>query len=447
MGNTDNTKDAEIKKVEASSQASTTQQQPNSASEPQPASIKCNLNANEMAHMILAAEDVDFVLDSKAAILSTSTPYATKTLLIITSLLLFGIIWAMVTKIDEFTVGFGKVVPSSQVQAIQNLEGGIVAKIFVTEGKLVKKGEVLVKLDDAMFASQYHAGYAKWLALQATIARLKAQTDNKSEIVFPPEVLKAPELVAQGKDLFITQQTSFKENLENLQHTYKLVLDELQIVTPLVEKGVISRVELLRLKREVIGIKTKIDGYENNIREQALNDLTNAQKESNEITESLAGLLDRMQRTTMVSPVNGIVNEIFFNTIGGVLKPGMPIMDIVPLHDQLMIEARVSPTDIGFLSVGQKARVKITAYDYAVYGDLAAVVTNVGASTNVDEKGNNYYQVTLKTDKNYLGKKEGVFPIIPGMIAMVDIMTGKKSMMTYIMKPIMRAKERALRER
>lgn len=415
--------------------------------EPQKTPIKISISKNDIERMRLKREDVDFVADSKTAIFTKKTPLLTATLLIIAAFLLIGVIWASFANIDEITRGIGKVVPSSQVQIIQNLEGGILSKIFVTEGQKVKKGQPLAQLDSTMFAAQYNEGYAKWLALQATIARLKAQTENKTRISFPPEVLKSKELVKHETNLFASKQELINDTMENLNRSYKLANEELQIIEPLVAEGIISKIELLRLQRELATIKGRIDANENDFRERAFTELTRTKANANMLAEKLTALKDRMQRTTLISPVDGIVKQIHLNTKGGILKPAMPIMEIVPLNDQLIIEALVQPSDIGFIKIGQKAKVKITAYDYAVYGDLSAVVTNIGADTNIDQRGNSFYEVTLKTDKNYLGNKKGNFPIVPGMMAVAEIITGKKSVMTYLMMPIIRAKEKAMRER
>ena len=432
---------------DAAAPAKTGSESQQTATTDAPPKITLNINQADIERTKLEIDDIDFVEDSKAALVAKNAPLMTATLLIIGLLFLVGIIWATFSNLDEISQGVGKVVPFSQIQIIQNLEGGVLSNMHVKEGQIVQKGQILAQLDDTVFASQYRESYAKWVSLQATIARLVAQTEKKTSINFPPEVLKDQELVKHETDLFNSQLESVKEGLENLRHTYELAEEELNIVSPLVARGAISKVEVLRLQRELLSIKTRIDSYDNQVREQYFTDLNKAQENSNILAEGLTGLKDRMKRTTLFSPVYGVVKNIYLNTIGGVLKSGVPLMEVVPLNDQLIIEARVRPADIGFITIGQKAKVKITAYDYSVYGDLTGVVTNIGADTIMDERGNSYYEVTVKTDKNYLGKKNGKFPIIPGMTAIVDIITGKKSIMTYVLKPIIRAKEEAMRER
>jgi membrane fusion protein, adhesin transport system len=397
---------------------------------------------------LLSNEDGDFISDSKAALLTRSAPLIGTSLYLFAGFIVLIIIWLSISQIDEVTSGMGKVVPFSQVQIIQNLEGGILKQILVKEGDVVKQGQILVKLDDTYFASSYREKYAQYLTLQTTAARLMAEEKNADTINFPPEVVTNSTLVSQETALFTSRQKSLKENVANLKRSYKLAIDELNITEPLVAHKVISRIELLRLQRDIVSIKTRLDAYENDYQQQVLTDLTKTQANIAALQEDLTALKDRMERTTMRSPVNGIIKQIYLTTVGGILRPAVPIMEVVPINDNLIIEARISPTDIGFIKIGQKAQIKITAYDYSIYGSLDAVVTNISADTTVDEaRSISYYEVDLKTDKNYLNSKDGPLKIAPGMLASVDILTGKKTLMTYLLKPIFRAQGKALRER
>jgi adhesin transport system membrane fusion protein len=396
---------------------------------------------------LLINEDLDFVSDSKAALLAKSTPLLTISMYSFGIFIAIFLLWASFFKIDESVTCMGKVVPYSQVQVIQNLEGGIVSKIFVKEGDIVQKNQILAQLDDTYFDSQYDEGYAKYLAEEATMARLQAEIHNQDKINFPEEVQKDPALTRREIDLFISRRKSLDENLSNLRASYKYAMEEIKITEPLVDQKVVSRIELLRLYRDAAEIKIKIDSYANEFREKDFDELTKTRENIAVLQADLTGLKDKKVRTSIYSPVYGIVKQIYLTTIGGVLKPGMPIMDIVPLNDKLIIEARVLPGDIGFIKVGQKGTVKITAYDYSIYGSLDGTVTHVSADTSTDEKGISYYEVDLETTKNYLGSKVGNFQIIPGMTASVDILTGKRTLMHYLLKPILRAKEKALRER
>lgn len=379
--------------------------------------------------------------------LATTTPYAKWTLYSIALFIVVALNWLVFTNVDEVTRGMGKIVPYSQVQIIQNLEGGILEKIFVREGDIVKKQQVVAKLNDMLFVSQYQQSYAKYLTLLARIARLEAETTNKPVIAFPAEVLGETKLIAQEQNLFKSKVDLLRNSIQNLQENYRLAKQELEITEPLVKQGVISQVELLRLQRQISEIQTRIDSFKDNFYESELAQLNEDRDDARVLTESLAALKDRMERTLVRSKVDGIVKQIYVNTVGGVIKPGEPIMEIVPMNDKLVVEAMLRPSDIAFVHVGQKALVKITAYDYSIYGGLNAKVTNISADTSSDQKGNSFYEVQLETDKNYLGSKRGSLPIITGMTVMVDIITGKRSVMHYILKPILRAKEKALRER
>jgi len=405
------------------------------------------INQSQLEEMRLLQEDVDFVRDSKAAMLAKSTPLANVLLCILLIFLAAAFAWSRMAKLDEVTRGMGKVVPASQVQIIQNLEGGILSKISVQEGDNVKKGQILVQLDDTRFSAQYKQGHAKYVALLANIARLDAETENKTHITFPPEVAKNPELVAQETTLFNSKTRLLKNTLANLGHSYKIAVHELNITKPLVKQGVMSKIELLRIQREVNAIKTRMDSYKDNFYETELSALNSNRAEASVLAENLAALKDRMQRTTIYSPVDGVIKQMYFNTIGGVIEPAKPILEVVPLNDNLIIEAHILPKDIAFIKKGQDAKVKITAYDYSIYGGLDAKVTHVSADTSMDVRGSPYYEVDLTTDKNYLGSKKGSLPIMAGMTAQIDIITGKKPVLNYLLKPFLKAKEKAMRER
>lgn len=410
---------------------------------------KLNLKLDPAAidELRLQLEDIDFINDSRTAMLAKTTPYAKWALYIVAVFIIVALSWFIFANVDEVARGMGKVVPYSQVQIIQNLEGGILEKVLVREGDAVKRQQVVAKLDDTTFASQYQQSYAKHITLLASIARLEAETTNKTAIDFPKEVLSDPKLVIQENNLFKSKMDLLKNSIRNLQENYRLAQKELDITAPLVKQGVLSQVELLRLQRTISEIQTRIDSFKDNFYETESSALDKDRDDARVLSESLAALRDRMDRTFIRSPVDGVVKQIIVNTIGGVVKPGEPIMEIVPVHDKLVIEVVLNPSDIAFVHVGQKALVRITAYDYSIYGGLHAKVTNISADTSNDQKGNSFYEVKLETDKSYLGSKVGALPIMPGMTASVDIITGKRSVMHYILKPILRAKEKALRER
>jgi adhesin transport system membrane fusion protein len=412
-----------------------------------PKKININISRAQLEEMQLRQEDVDFIRDSKAALLARSTPLANVALYILVIFLLAGLIWARVAKLDEVTRGIGKIVPASQVQVIQNLEGGILSNIYVKEGDTVEKGQMLAQLDDTLFAAQYKQGYAKYITLLASIARLEAETQHKSQITFPSEVQNEPKLISQETKLFNSKMRLLNNTMKNFQHSYKLAIRQLNITKPLVKQGVMSKIDLIHIQKEVSSIKTRMDSYKDDFYETEMTELNGKKAEASILAENLAALKDRMRRTTIKSPVTGIVKQIYTNTLGGVIKPAEPIMEVVPLNDNLVVEAHVQPKDIAFIKIGQDAKVKVTAYDYAIYGGLEGKVTHVSADTSMDPRGNSFYEVTIKTDKNYFGSKVGSLPIMPGMTAQVDIITGKKPVMYYLLKPLLRAKEKAMRER
>lgn len=355
---------------------------------------------------------------------------------------LIALIWAKLAILDEVTVGEGKVIPSSQLQLIQNLEGGIVEHLYVKEGQIVQKNQILVQLDTKRFAASYQEGQSKKRALEVKIERLTAEIEHKS-FVPSDEIIKIdPSLVKQEQSLYTSRQSQLKQ----LDESEALMQKEINITEPLIKEGAASKVEVLHLQRGLNDIQEKIDTFNSD----TLNQLTQAKADLSALNESNLAYQDRLQRTTIRSPVKGVVKQIKVTTIGGVLQPGMDLMEIVPLDDTLLIEAKVKPSDIGFLRVGLPATVKITAYDYSIYGGLKGVVEEISADSITDEKDQkqqSYYLIRVRTQKNYLGTPQKPLYIIPGMMATVDVLTGHKSVLHYILKPIIKAKENALRER
>lgn len=390
-------------------------------------------------------------------------------------LLVVGLVWAAFFNLEEITVGEGKVIPSSQVQVIQNLEGGIVARIPVKVGELVQKDQIVMQLDETRFASSAGETKAKKDAQHAKIARLTAEStgeDFKIEEGFEKE---NPKIVAEERALYesrkkelnatlsvLKQQLDEKRSrLAHLQASHALSVKELEMTRPLEKQGVVSQVELLRLERVVtdlrrdmdaarIGIpeaQSKLDGALAKFRADTANELAQVRAEYAGTSATGMAAEDRLARTTVRSPVNGIVKTIKVNTVGGVIQPGMEVMEIVPIEDNLLIEAKVRPADVGFLRTGQKAMVKISAYDFSIYGGLDAVVENITADSITNDKGESFYLVRVRTDKNYLGTEDKPLAIIPGMLATSSIRTGSKSVLSYMLKPIFKAKTDALRER
>ncbi|HON58056.1 MAG TPA: HlyD family type I secretion periplasmic adaptor subunit [Smithella sp.] len=437
----------------------------------------------------MPSEEIDFATDVREAILA-QTPRGGRLIIWATAVFLFiFLIWAAFSELEEVTRGEGKVVPSSHVQIIQNLEGGIVSEILVNEGDEVKKDQVLLRIDATRFAASFEENRATYLSNKAKAARLKAEATG-TPLVIPEDVLKErPDIAERERQLFesrrleISSSTEIKRQqinqrtqelmemeakLAELIRTYELLQKEISMIKPLVKKGAASDVEVLQLERQASqmqgeierirhGIplaKSKLEESKVALREMSLNYRNKSNTEYNEVVRELdekastaTALKDRLDRTAVRSPVDGVVNRLMVRTVGGVIQPGMELAEIVPRHGNLVVEAKIKPSDIAFLRPGQKAKIKFTAYDYTIYGALDAELEHVGADSITDDKGNSYFLVRLRTKKNYLGSEKNPLPIMPGMITTVDILTGKKTVLSYLLKPVLKARYSALRER
>lgn len=403
---------------------------------------------------------------------------------------LFLLLWANFAVIDEVTKGEGKAIPSSKVQKIQNLEGGIVSELYVKEGQVVEAGAPLIRLDDTRFQSNVGETETVRLSMLLRVERLSAEVDER-ELNFPADAVKeAPGQAASEKSLYQSRRQQLHDEIGGLQEQliqkqqelreftskqaqYRQQLglqrQEIAMSEPLVAQGAVSPVEVLRLKRAEVEtrgqldattlaipraesaikeVQRKIDETRGKFRSEALTQLNEARTELNKASATGKALEDRVSRTLVTSPVRGIVKQLMVNTIGGVIQPGSDMVEIVPLNDTLLVEAKIRPQDIAFLHPGQEAVVKFSAYDYTIYGGLKARLEQIGADTITDEdKKTTYYMIKLRTDRSHLGTDEKPLLIIPGMVASVDIITGKKSILSYLLKPIIRARAEALHER
>ncbi|MSQ80391.1 MAG: HlyD family type I secretion periplasmic adaptor subunit [Candidatus Methylopumilus sp.] len=362
---------------------------------------------------------------------------------------LVALVWGAFAMLDEVTVGLGKIVPSSQIQIIQNLEGGILTELSVHEGEVVKKDQVLVRLSDTKSTANYKEGRKRYLAFLAANARLFAQSNGHDKVAFPPEVLdEASDSVKIETQLFQSQMKSFDESISFLSKSYRLANEELQKTKPLLAKGAASEVEIIRLERQVNDLKGQIEDKKNKFKADAQAEHNKNQLEIQGLEQSNIYSADQLTRTIIKSPVNGAVKKLHIATLGGVIQPGMNIMEIVPIEDNLLVEAKVKPNDIAFLKIGQEATVKVSAYDFSTYGGIKGILEQISADTIIDEKtGDSYFLIKVRTDKNYIVRDEKHLPIIPGMTAEVDVLTGRKSVLSYLMKPLLKTKQNALRER
>lgn len=406
----------------------------------------------------------------------------------ITAMIALFIIWASFAKIEELTRGQGQVVPTQEIQIVQSLEGGLLQKLLVGQGDRVTKGQVLMRLSDVMFSSEERGAEAKSDSLKLKIARLEAEAAGK-EFVVPDELMKKiPDIAQNEQALYRSRQQELKNAISILEDkilTVKSDIDEAQaqinrlsssrgslqqelsITREMVAKKAVSKLEQIRLEREVndmggqinaqqeriSGLKSDLSAAEkqkadqmDRFRSQALTELSDVKTQVAQIGESLKSIGDRVSRTELRAPVDGIVNNIAVRTVGGVIEPAQKLIEIVPLDSELKIIAKVSPNNIAFLRVGQPVKVKISAYDSQRYGSLNGKLVRIGASSVSDKEGNVFFEIEVHTDRNYLGTAQNPLPVTPGMIADTEVITGKRTIMEYILKPFLQARDRALRE-
>ncbi len=424
--------------------------------------------------------------EADLAILEQTPLKAKKLLYSILFIMLAVLVWAWFAKVDEVTRGDGRVIPSRQLQVIQSLDGGIVSAILVKEGDLVTTGMPLIKIDETRAVSSLRENKGQYLALLAKQARLRALAEGIS-FNPPPEVQTETPLVYEqeyalykasrddldsivsiARDQMIQREKELIEvqfKKEIAEKTYESANKELAANKPLLTSGAVSEIDILKLEREVTRARGEIDQAraqgsriqvsisearskiteaEQNFRSKVRTELNDTSAKLDSLTETSVSLTDKVKQATLKSPVNGKVSRLFFNTVGGVIQPGKEVLEVVPTDDALVLETKVQIKDIAFLRPKQPAVVKLTAYDYTIYGTLDAVVESIAANSTVDEKGNAFYIVRVRTIKNSLG--EGL-PIIPGMQAQVDILTGKKTILSYLLKPVIKAKSYAFSER
>ncbi|MCB9987987.1 MAG: HlyD family type I secretion periplasmic adaptor subunit [Rhodospirillales bacterium] len=411
-------------------------------------------------------------------------------LVVIGTFFVIFVVWANWATLDEVTRGDGKVIPSSEIQMVQHQEGGIVRDFLVKEGDNVTAGQVLMRLSDVGATSDLGSNQKRYLGLKAKSQRLQAEAEGQVTPQFSEDVMKGvPQSVTEELNAFkanqanvhsqtqvLDQQISQREQevreletrASDLRGVISLSRQEMDMIRPLVERGSAPKMELLQLERdmkerqtELNGVltslpraksaveeaKSRIEELKSAARATAQTELATTQIEMGTIKETLSALSDRQKRTDIRSPVSGTIKDFKINTVGGVIKPGDDVVEIVPRDDQLLVEARVRPADIAFLYPGQQAIVKITAYDFSIYGGLKGEVVDISADTITNDKGESFYRVRVRTPEKNLKRKGEILPIIPGMVASVDILTGEKTVMEYIMKPFIKTLDNAMKER
>ncbi|MGB8274746.1 MAG: HlyD family type I secretion periplasmic adaptor subunit [Alphaproteobacteria bacterium] len=435
-------------------------------------------------------EDADFMPEIHGASRRGAHRFAHLLLVVIIIFFVSFYLWARQATLDEVTRGDGTVIASGKVQVVQNLEGGIVAAILVHENDTVSKNQVLLRIDNVAAASDYRETRARYLQLSATVARLEAEIAGKNSVAFTQEVLdEVPEVAKREDALFQSRKASLDAEIDilrrqedqrkqelvelegrmnKLETSLQLAVQEMQMTEPMVQKGVAPQIDLLRLKRQVNDIKGDAEATRLSIprarsalaeasrrigervqraKSDNLKDLNDNRATLSVLAANITAQKDKVTRTEVRSPVKGTIKQILVNTIGGVIRPGQDLVEIVPIEETLLVEARIRPSDVGFLRPGLDAMVKVTAYDYGIYGGLKGKLEEISADAITDEKGEKFYRIRLRTDKNYLGTEEHPLPIISGMTTSVDILTGSKTVLDYLLKPILKARQRALRER
>ncbi|RXK03063.1 secretion protein HylD [Arcobacter sp. CECT 8989] len=443
-------------------------------------------------------EDLEFVSSSYSNANETPSKVANLTFIFIISFFTLTIFWAAFAEVDELARGNGKVIPSDKIQRVQSLDGGIISEILVKDGESVKKGTPLMKIDTTRFQATLEESKQEYISLLAVRQRLEAEasldlTKPVPKLEFPQEVLEDKsgygkleqtllsnryEELKSSVDVLETQLgqkrqelREIKNTIKNLKKSFALIKEQRETIQKLVRRGVKSRYDLLNIEKEYTDVsseletallsvtrselaiqeaKSRVDEKLNNFRAEASNTLQETVGMISRFEARLVGDKDKVAKTTISSPVDGIVKQLYFNTIGGVIQPGVDLVEIVPQSDILLVEAKIDPKDIAFINPSQKAIVKITAYDFSIYGGLDAKIVEISADSIVDKEskeGKSYYRVIVKTEKNYLERNGEKLPIIPGMVASVDIITGKKTILDFILKPILKVKQNALHER
>ena len=357
--------------------------------------------------------------------------------------LLLAIGWAAWAQLDQTTRGEGRLVPVSREQKIQSLEGGTLGALLVKEGDLVQVGQPLVRLDPTRFSTSLDESSNQAQGLKAAIARLEADTLGKGGVSFPSGVDPAGTIARSELQLYQSRRGKLAESTGAIERQIRIAQDQLAIIRPLVARNVVSEMEALKLSQDIATYRGKLVEVKSSYAQEAYTELSKKQADLAAIEPIVRQRGDQLRRTEIVSPVRGRVNKIIINTVGGVIQPGEAIMEVIPVGDRLLVEARIKPRDVAFLVPGMPAKVKITAYDYTVYGDLKGTLEQISPDTIEEQtpRGKEaYYQVLIRTDGRQLKRGNEVLPIIPGMVAEVDILSGKRSVLNYLLRPLLKAR-------
>ena len=435
-------------------------------------------------------EDLDFMSELETA--AHLKPSRASTVFLWSIVLFFGwaVGWAMISEVDERIHGTGQVMASSDVQVVQSLEGGILTDLLVSEGDRVKKDQIILRISDIQFASEGRGIEAQMMGLKAKQARLKAEALGDAFSLDKGLTQKYPDIAANEEKLYNSRQSELKNalgiiedevreaganlsevkaSISKLSKGKELLQHEMGITARLVEQKAVPEIEKLRLERELnetsgnlssalqsreslearlSGARKKEEGKKGDFKSQALTELNDVESKIAAIGESLTSVKDKVQRTGLKSPVDGVVQKVHVKTVGGVVQPAQKLVEIIPSTDDLLVRARILPADVAFLRPGQDVRVSITAYDPQIYGTLKGKLERIGADTVEDQRGEHFFEIDVRTVKNELDNAEGnPLPIVPGMVAETDVIVGKHTIMTYLMKPVLRAKDKAFTEK
>lgn len=433
--------------------------------------------------------DKEFMSELEAATRMKPSVASHFMLLTVASLVGAFFVWAGTSEIEEITHGGGQVVPTQEIQVVQSLEGGILTELLVREGEKVKKDQILMKVNDVAFASEERGTEARTLALKAKKARLDAEAAGE-DFTVPQEIVEKFSDIAKNElALFNSRQqelSNAKAILDNkinsaqaelrevqakinrLAESRRLLNQELTITKKMVAKKAVPQLEEIRLNREISnvsgemreaaqkksGLEAELRGAkreradrEDKFKSQVLGELNDIESQISQLSESLTAIGERVDRADIRSPIDGVVNKISIKTIGGVIEPAMQLVEVVPLDDDLKIIARVAPQEIAFLRPDQEVNIKISAYDPQRYGSLKGKLVRIGANSVNDNDGNIFFEIEVRANKNYLGTEENPLPITPGMVADIEVITGERTILSYLAKPVLRAKDKALTER
>jgi adhesin transport system membrane fusion protein len=398
----------------------------------------------------LKSGDAKFLSEVRAAQVMDDMSRATWTLYLMAVAVIVAIAWASTARVDEITRADGRVVPDGKEQVIASLEGGILRELFVREGMQVQEGQELAQLDPTRFESQQNEAQVKRAALRGTVARLAAEANGRA-LQFPSDVSAQSSVVEAETDAYNARKRALDEAVRSNSRSIELVMKELGVSEAMSAKGLMSEVEVMRLRRQVNDLHLQSQERVNRFRQDASTELVRVQTDLAQIEEQLAGRQDVLRRTVLKSPVRGLVKNIRSVTVGGVVSPGAAMMEIVPITSRVLIEARVKPSEIGFLRVGQTAEVKLAAYDYTTYGGLKGKIEYISPDALGDtEKAagpdQTYYRVMLRTDRSTLRERGKPLTVLPGMTGSVEVRTGERSVLSFLLRPMLKSKE-AFRER